>query len=105
MHGFGAERWGRPRRLGSDQHGQVIDILLREKRDRASAEAFFRRTLSRVDRPPHTIVSDHHQPYIKAVATTVPLVRHIRTGLHRAKGETTNPIERLWATVPVKGGK
>jgi hypothetical protein len=77
-----------------DQHGQVIDILLRDKRDRASAEAFFRRTLSRIDRPPHTIVSDYHQPYIKAAASTVPLARHIRTGLHRARGETTKPIER-----------
>src|SRR5262249_35484844 len=77
-----------------DQHGQVIDILPRDKRDRASAEAFFHRTLSRIDQPPHTIVSDHHQPYIKAVANTVPLARHIRTGLHRARGETTKPIER-----------
>jgi transposase-like protein len=77
-----------------DQHGQVVDILLRDKRDRASAEAFFRRALSRVDMTPHTIVSDHHQPYIKAVANTVPRARHIRTGLHRARGETTKPIER-----------
>jgi len=77
-----------------DQHGQVVDILLRDKRDRASAEAFFRRALSRVDMTPHTIVSDHHQPYIKAVANTVPRARHIRTGVHRARGETTKPIER-----------
>ncbi len=77
-----------------DQHGQVIDMLLRDKRDRASAEAFFRRTLSRTGMTPHTIVSDHHQPYLKAVASIVPLARHIRTGLHRARGETTKPIER-----------
>src|SRR5262245_23302344 len=77
-----------------DQHGQVIDVLLRDKRDRASAEAFFRRALSRTDRAPHTVVSDHHQPYTKAVARVVPLARHIRTGLHRARGETTKPIER-----------
>jgi transposase-like protein len=77
-----------------DQHGQVIDILLRDKRDRASAEAFFRRTLNRTGMTPHTIISDHHQPYIKVVASIVPLARHIRTGLHRAKGETTKPIER-----------
>src|SRR5262249_38412828 len=40
------------------------------------------------------VVSDHHRPYIKAVATTLPTARHIRTGLHRARGETTKPIER-----------
>src|SRR5712692_8253279 len=77
-----------------DQHGQVVDILLRDKRDRASAEAFFRRALSRTGMPPHTVVSDHHQPYTKALAATVPTARHIRTGLHRARGETTKPIER-----------
>jgi len=48
-----------------DQHGQVIDILLRDKRDRASAAAFFRRTLDRTGVPPHMVVSDHHQPYSK----------------------------------------
>jgi transposase-like protein len=77
-----------------DQHGQVIDILLRDKRDRASAEAFFRQALSRTGTRPHTIVSDHHQPYIKAVATTLRTACHIRTGLHRARGETTKPVER-----------
>ena len=77
-----------------DQHGQVVDILLRDKRDRASAIAFFRRAVSRTGITPHTVVSDHHRPYIKAVATTAPTAHHIRTGLHRARGETTNPIER-----------
>jgi transposase-like protein len=77
-----------------DQYGQVVDILLRDKRDRASAEAFFRRAVNRTGRPPHTVVSDHHQPYTKAVARSIPCARHIRTGLHRARGETTKPIER-----------
>jgi putative transposase len=77
-----------------DQHGQVVDIVLRDKRDRASAMAFFRRALSRTGTSPHTVVSDHHRAYIKAVATTVPSARHIRTGLNRARGETTKPIER-----------
>src|SRR5215475_14353660 len=63
-----------------DQHGQVIDILLRDKRDRASAEAFFRRTLGRTGITPHTIVSDHHQPYVKAVTNTLPSTCHVRTG-------------------------
>ena len=30
----------------SDEHGQVIDRLLRDKRDRVSAEAFFRRAVA-----------------------------------------------------------
>ena len=45
-----------------DQHGQVIDVLRREHRDLASAEAFFRRALATSAVVPTTIVSDHHQP-------------------------------------------
>src|SRR5262245_8582735 len=44
-----------------DQHGQVVDILLRDKRDRASAETFFHRALDRTRTSPHTVISDHHQ--------------------------------------------
>ena len=76
-----------------DQRGQVVDLLLRDKRDRASAEAFFRRTLSRTGIAPPTVVSDHHQPDSKAVAGIGPPARHIRTGLPRAKGEMMKPPE------------
>ncbi len=77
-----------------DQHGQVIDVLLRDKRDRASAEAFFRQALIRVEVKPKVVITDHHQPYVKAVATVIPLVRHVRTGFHRCRGYTTQPVER-----------
>ena len=77
-----------------DQHGQVIDVLLRDKRDRASAEAFFRQALARTDVTPSAVITDHHQPYVKAVAAVIPLARHVRTGLHRRRGYTTQPIER-----------
>ena len=77
-----------------DQHGQVVDILLRDKRDRASAEAFFRRARGQTGTSPHTVVSDHHQPYVKAVTNTLPSTCHLRTGLPRARGETTKSIER-----------
>jgi transposase-like protein len=94
MHGFGAERRGRPRRLGSDEHGQVIDVLLRDKRDRVSAEAFFRRAVAHTEVKPKAVITDHHQPYVKAVATVIPLARHVRTGLHRCRGYSTQPVER-----------
>jgi IS6 family transposase len=77
-----------------DEHGQVIDVLLRDKRDRASAEAFFRQALAHADVTPKTIITDHHQPYVKAVVTVLPLARHVRTGLHRRRGYTTQPVER-----------
>jgi transposase-like protein len=77
-----------------DEHGQVLDVLYRDHRDTASAEAFFRRALGAAGTAPATVVSDHHQPYIAAVQAVLPQARHIRTGLHRARGETTKPIER-----------
>ena len=40
------------------------------------------------------MISDHHRPYIKAVQEVLPEAEHVRTGLHRARGETTKPIER-----------
>jgi hypothetical protein len=40
------------------------------------------------------VISEHHQPYIKAVQEELPEAEHVRTGLHRAPGETTKPIER-----------
>jgi putative transposase len=50
-----------------DEQGQVLDVLFRDHRDTASAEACFRRTLATTGVSPTTVVSDHHQPYIQAV--------------------------------------
>ena len=77
-----------------DEGGVVVDVLLREHRDTASAQAFFRQAIERTGVLPNEVVTDHHQPYVKAVATTCPGAQHIRTGLHRACGETTKAIER-----------
>jgi transposase-like protein len=66
----------------------------RDHRDTASAEAFFAQALGRSSQAPSTIITDHHQPYIKAIQKVVPSAVHIRAGLHRATGETTKSIER-----------
>src|ERR687884_446814 len=77
-----------------DEDGVVVDVLLREHRDTASAQAFFRQAIERTGVIPREVITDHHRPYVKAVATTCPGALHIRTGLHRANGETTKAIER-----------
>ena len=69
-------------------------MLLRDKRNRASAEAFFRQALARTEVTPKAVITDHHQPYVKAVATVIPLAHHVRTGLPRRRGYTTQPVER-----------
>jgi transposase-like protein len=77
-----------------DEAGQVVDVRFREQRDTASATAFFRQARARTGWRPTVVISDHHQPYVKAVQEVLPEAEHVRTGLHRARGETTKPIER-----------
>jgi len=69
-------------------------VLLRERRDLGSAQAFFRRARATTETQPAAIVTDHHQPYVRAARQNLPGSLHIRTGLHRLTGETTKPIER-----------
>jgi transposase-like protein len=45
-----------------DEHGVVIDVLLRERRDTASAEAFFQQAIRRTGVMPNEVVTDHRQP-------------------------------------------
>jgi transposase-like protein len=75
-------------------------VLLRDKRDRASAEAFFRRALSRTEVTLKAVIPDHHQPYVMAVTSVITLAHHVRTGLHRCCGYTTQPVER--SHVPIR---
>jgi len=77
-----------------DDQGPVLDVLLREHRDTVSAEAFFRRVLTTSGVASTTIVSDHYQSSIQAVQAVFPAATHVRTGLHRARGETTKCVER-----------
>ena len=88
----GKDKWYLYRAV--DEHGQVVDVLLREHRDTASAEAFFVQALGRSGQAPSAIITDHHQPYVKAIQRSVPTAVHIRSGLHRVTGETTKTIER-----------
>jgi putative transposase len=88
----GKDKWYLYRAV--DEHGQVVDVLLREHRDTASAEAFFEQALGRSGQTPSAIITDHNQPYVKAIQRTVPAAVHVRSGLHRANGVTTKPIER-----------
>ena len=47
-----------------------------------------------MDVTPTAVITDSQQPYVKAVATVIPLARHMRTGLHCRRGYTTQPVER-----------
>jgi IS6 family transposase len=77
-----------------DEAGQVVDVLLRALRDLASARAFFDQAIARRGVRPKVVVTDKHAAYRRAVRRRAWRARHIRTGLHRARGETTKAIER-----------
>jgi transposase, IS6 family len=83
-----------------DEHGQVVDVLLRERRDLESARAFFEQAIARRGVRPRVVITDKHASYRRAVRRRGWRAAHIRTGLHRVRGETTKAIER--AHVPVK---
>jgi transposase-like protein len=62
-----------------DEHGQVVDVLLREHRDTASAKAFFKHALGPSDQVPSAIITNHHRPCLKAIQRAVPTAVHIRS--------------------------
>ena len=49
-----------------DEEGQVVDVLLREKRDLESAEAFFEQAVERRGVVPDEVVTDKHRAYPRA---------------------------------------
>jgi transposase, IS6 family len=83
-----------------DEHGQVVDVLLRAQRDLASARAVFDQTIIRRGIRPRVVVTDKHPASRRAVRRRTWRATHVRTGLHRARGETTKAIER--SHVPIK---
>ena len=67
--------------------------LLRAQRDLSSSEAFFIRATAR-QTVPTEVVTDKHQAYVEIVRKHASEAMHVRTGLHRASGQTTKAIER-----------
>jgi putative transposase len=82
-----------------DETGHVVDGLLRAHRDLERARAFFEQATRRRGTRLQTGVTDTHPAYRRAVRRHARRATHIRTGLHRARGETTTPIERSHAPV------
>ena len=77
-----------------DEQGQVVDVLLRSRRDLASARAFFAQAIVRRSSRPSVVITDKHTAYPRAIREQVPHARHTQTGLHQANGPTCLPIER-----------
>lgn len=60
-----------------DRDGNLGDVLLSEKRDKAAAEAFFRSARTVTGRVPERVTSDGHDAYPGAIKATLgEAVRH-----------------------------
>ena len=59
-----------------DQYGQVIDVLLSERRDGAAARAFFTRAL-RFGSAPVDVTTDRAPVYPRVIDELVPAARHV----------------------------
>jgi DDE domain len=54
-----------------DRDGNLVDVLLSEKRDKAAAEAFFRTARSVTGSVPERVTSDGHNAYPGAIKTVL----------------------------------
>jgi transposase-like protein len=77
-----------------DEHGQVVDVLLRTHRDLDSARACFVLAVYRRRGAPEEVITDKHPAYVRAIRDGVPGATHTQSGLHRKHGPDTKAIER-----------
>lgn len=75
------------------EHGQVLDVLVQERRDADAAERFFRRLLGHAGAPPVAIVTDGLASYgaAKARVPELAAVEHLRV---RAAAQLNNRVEQ-----------
>lgn len=76
-----------------DEHGQVLDVLVQERRDTDAAERFFRQLLGYAGRPPEAIVTDSLGSYgaAKARLPELAAAEHLRV---RAAARLNNRVEQ-----------
>src|SRR3712207_7738385 len=55
---------------------------------------FRSRATARRQTVPTEVITDKHQAYVEAVRKHASEAMHVRTGLHRASGQTTKAIDR-----------
>ncbi|WP_405753425.1 IS6 family transposase [Streptomyces sp. NBC_00012] len=59
-----------------DQNGNVLDILVRNRRDKAAARRFFRRLIKKTRTVPRVVVTDKLRSYSAAHREVMPSVEH-----------------------------
>ena len=72
-----------------DRDGNLVDTMLREHRDMAAAQAFFRSAKSATGMTPDQVTTDGHGSYPRAIRST--LGRHV---VHRTSAYKNNRLEQ-----------
>jgi putative transposase len=77
-----------------DQDGNVLDILVQDRRDKAAARRFFRRLLKRTGVVPRVIVTDKLRSYGAAHREIMPCVEHRQSTYLNNRAENSHQPTR-----------
>jgi putative transposase len=77
-----------------DQDGNVLDILVQNRRDKAAARRFFRRLLKRTGAVPRVIVTDKLRSYGAAHREVMPCVEHRQSKYLNNRAENSHQPTR-----------
>ena len=86
-----------------DQHGQVIDVLVCERRDGAAARAFFTRTLT-CGPSPVEVTTDRAPVYPRVIDELAPAARHVLEQYSNNTVEADHGRLKAWLR-PMRGVK
>ena len=78
-----------------DQDGDVLDILVQNKRDKKAAKKFFRKLLKGLRYVPRVIATDKLRSYSAAKAEVMPSVEHGQQKYQNNRAENSHQPTRL----------
>src|SRR5258705_5870505 len=78
-----------------DQDGDVLDILVQNRRDKKAAKKFFRKLLKGLRYGPRAIITDKLKSYGAAKAEVMPSVEHLQQKYPNNRAENSHQPTRL----------
>ena len=77
-----------------DQDGDVLDILVQSRRNKRTAEKFFRKLLKGLPYVPRAIITDKLRSYAAAKVEVMPSVEHQQQGRLNNRAENSHQPEK-----------
>src|SRR5467141_1924473 len=78
-----------------DQDGDVLDILVQNRRDKKAAKKFYRKLLKGLRYVPRVIITDKLKSYSAAKAEVIPSVEHLQQKYQNNRDENSHQPTRL----------